>query len=54
MAATASDKQLFQIMDVDGDTLSYKSQSIDGQLVDAFQLKKDASGASTYLPTGKA
>ncbi len=54
MAATASEKQLFQVIDVDGDTLSYKSRSIDGQLVDAFQLKKDATGASTYLPTGKA
>ena len=53
MAATASEKQLFQVIEVDGDTLSYKSRSIDGQLVDAFQLKKDASGASTYHPAEK-
>lgn len=54
MACLAGDKQLFQVIDVDGDTLSYTCRGMDGQNLDAFLLKKEASGASTYLPSGKA
>jgi len=53
MARTTADKQLFQVVNIDGDTLSYKSRSMDGRLVDAFRLTKDASGASTYHPEDK-
>ena len=51
MAVVDHDKQLFQVINVAGDTLSYESRGIDGSLVDAFSLRKDASGASTLLPS---
>ena len=46
MACTTGNKQLYQSISIDGDTLTYESQGIDGQRIDGFQLKKDAAGST--------
>jgi len=47
MAATRTNTQMFQVISVSGDRLSYEARSITGDLVDAFELRKGAAGAST-------
>jgi len=40
----AENTQLFQVISVDGSTLSYESYTATGQLYDAFDLEKSANG----------
>ncbi|REK12987.1 MAG: metallophosphoesterase [Planctomycetota bacterium] len=40
MIRGAQDTQLYQIISIDGDTLSYEARSADGRPYDAFKLKK--------------
>ena len=51
MATYFGEKQLYQIISVDGDTLQYDSYAVTGERVDGFELKKDANGISTYTST---
>lgn len=48
MAKLFGQKQMYQIISVDGDTLTYDACAVDGQRMDGFQLEKDAKGVSTY------
>ena len=36
--------QLYQVIGIDGDTLTYRSYSATGKLFDGFQLKKSDEG----------
>jgi hypothetical protein len=47
MAVTRTNTQMFQVITVGGDRLSYEARSITGELVDAFELQKGAGGATT-------
>ncbi|WP_341835777.1 metallophosphoesterase family protein [Chitinophaga pollutisoli] len=40
MAKTGSHQQFYQVIRIDGNTLHYNSYTVDGQLHDAFQLRK--------------
>lgn len=55
MAITLGGTQLYQVIDVNNDRLRYESWSVGGELVDAFELAKDAAGATVYkdLAPGK-
>ena len=46
MIRMAEDTQLYQVISVDGDTLSYESYTANGQLYDAFDLHKQPGGKS--------
>ncbi len=56
MAATRTDTQMFQVVSVTGERLSYEARSITGDLVDAFELRKDTGAATplTDLAQGRA
>ena len=41
------DKQLFQVISVDGNTLSYKSYTAVGDLFDSFDLIKNENGINS-------
>lgn len=41
MAKTLQDVQLYQVIDVEGERLSYKAFTIDGSEADSFELRKD-------------
>lgn len=45
----AENTQLFQLITVDGDTLSYQSYTATGELYDAFDLVKNKKGANTFV-----
>ncbi|MGX5818783.1 fibronectin type III domain-containing protein [Chitinophaga lutea] len=47
MQRTGANTQLFQLVTVDGDRLSYRSYTATGDLFDAFELKKKSGAAST-------
>ncbi len=49
MAVTRPDTQMYQVISVSPDRLAYEARSIGGELVDAFELRKDAAGASTLV-----
>ena len=40
--------QAFQVIEVDGDTLTYNAYAIEGEQIDRFRLVKQVSGATTY------
>ena len=42
-------KQLFQVLSVDGDVLSYKSYTATGGLFDAFDIVKNNDGVNTFV-----
>ena len=46
---TAYGKQLFQVIDVDGNKISYEARTATGKLYDAFTLEKDAKGINVLL-----
>ena len=49
MDRAASNTQLYQIISVDGDKLSYKSYTVTGDLYDVFDLTKNAAGRNTLI-----
>jgi hypothetical protein len=49
MARMREGTQLFQVVSVDGDRLSYESREADGRVVDGFELVKTAGSASSYV-----
>lgn len=48
MACLFGQKQVYQVISVDKDVLTYDCYAVDGVRMDGFQLKKDDSGTSTY------
>ena len=42
-------KQLFQVISIDGDKLSYKSYTATGELFDAFDLVKNNNGSNSFV-----
>lgn len=52
MAKTLTNTQMYQVIEVDGDTLKYNAYSIDGQLQDAFELQKSEE-SSKYVNMAK-
>ena len=49
MARLHEGEQLFQVVSVAGDRLSYESRAADGTALDAFELVKMPGSASRYL-----
>jgi acid phosphatase type 7 len=47
-AMTLAHTQAFQVIDMDGDKLTYNAYAIEGAQIDHFRLTKRADGASTY------
>lgn len=45
MAKVAEDTQLYQVINIEADTLSYESRTVTGQLYDAFSLKRQKNGS---------
>ena len=43
------DKQLFQVISIDGNTLSYKSYTAIGDLFDSFDLIKNENGINSLI-----
>ena len=44
-----NNKQLFQVISIDGDKLSYKSYTATGELFDAFDLIKNKDGRNSFV-----
>ncbi len=44
-----NNKQLFQVISVDGDKLTYKSYTATGELFDAFDLIKNENGVNSFI-----
>jgi len=49
MAAMREDTPLYQVVSVSDERLSYESRTLDGMLVDAFDIVKGPGAASTYV-----
>lgn len=49
MARLRENSQLYQVVSVAGDRLSFESRAADGTLVDAFELVRSAGPASSYV-----
>jgi hypothetical protein len=49
MDRAGSNTQLYQIVSVDGDKLSYKSYTVTGELYDVFDLTKNAGGRNKLI-----
>jgi hypothetical protein len=49
MAKMLANTQLYQIIEITGDRLTYTASSIDGVVVDKFQLIKSGNGNATYV-----
>ncbi len=47
MAPVAEDTQLFQVIRIEGDVLSYRAHTVTGQLYDAFELRRDGAAGTT-------
>jgi hypothetical protein len=47
-ATTLAHTQAFQVIDLDGDTLTYNAYAIEGAQIDHFRLMKHANGMATY------
>jgi hypothetical protein len=45
---TASNVQLYQLINIDGDLLRYEAYTAVGQLYDAFEIKKNAAGNNIF------
>ena len=44
-----NNKQLFQVISIDGDKLSYESYTATGELFDAFDLIKNKNGSNSFI-----
>ncbi len=44
-----NNKQLFQVISIDGDKLSYQSYTATGELFDAFDLIKNKNSRNTFI-----
>jgi 3',5'-cyclic AMP phosphodiesterase CpdA len=51
-ASKAQDVQLYQLVRVDGDRLSYESRTATGDLFDSFELRKRPGSGNTLVNTG--
>ncbi len=49
MARAAEDTQLYQVITIDGDTLSYKAHTALGEIYDGFELRKQGRGEPNLL-----
>jgi len=49
MQKSGSNTQLYQLIDVEGDILRFEAFMVDGQLYDAFELKKGTSGKTLFV-----
>lgn len=49
MALSVDASQMYQVITVDPQRLLYEARDVTGKLVDAFELRKDRRGASTYV-----
>lgn len=49
MARVAEDTQLYQLLTVDGDLLTYEAHTAAGELYDAFELRKGENGRGNQL-----
>ncbi len=47
-AKTLAHTQAFQVIEMDGEALTYNAYAIDGERIDQFKLLKQGSGTSTY------
>jgi len=54
MARLRENSQLYQVVSVSGDRLSFESRAVDGTLVDAFELVRSAGPASSYVDRAPA
>jgi hypothetical protein len=54
MARLRENSQLYQVVSVAGDRLSFESRAVDGTLVDAFELVRGAGPASSYVDRAPA
>ena len=52
MRRTGQGKQLFQVIRIDGDRLTFESRTATGELYDSFELKKQANGQPNVLTDG--
>src|SRR5207249_7307 len=50
--AAAQDKQLYQLVTIDGDRLRYEARTATGEVFDAFELRKRSDGSSELLDNG--
>ena len=46
MARAAEDTQLYQVININGDKLTYQARTARGTLYDAFELSKSKSGVN--------
>ena len=44
-----NNKQLFQVISIDGDKLTYQSYTATGELFDAFDLIKNKDGRNSFV-----
>jgi hypothetical protein len=49
MKKSAQDKQLYQIIRVDGDTLHYEARTPTGEMFDVFELRKRSDGRNRLV-----
>ncbi len=49
MAKIGSKTQLYQVVEVDQDTLTYTAYTLEGEVFDTFRLEKDEAGKSKYI-----
>lgn len=54
MQKGASNTQLYQLIEVEGDKLKFEAFRVDGQLYDAFELKKNKSGKTSFVDLAPA
>jgi hypothetical protein len=47
-AKTLAHTQAFQVIEIDGDKLTYNAYAVEGEQIDRFQLLKHADGTSIY------
>jgi acid phosphatase type 7 len=47
-AKTLAHTQAFQVIEMDGDTLTYNAYAIEGEQIDHFKLVRHADGTRTY------
>lgn len=54
MVRTAENRQLYQVVHVDTDTLRYEARTVTGQLYDAFTIHKDRAGGKRLSSASQA
>ena len=54
MDRVASNTQLFQTIDIDGDTLTYEAFLVTGELYDSFALAKNKDDSNDYIDLAPA